>query len=87
VLSWASFGLVFALVVLAFGAAAQGLFPEAWSKVIPFGSVLVFLLALASLANLATGWNLLDARRAVEAWLEPRLQKRLYQWFGPSESS
>lgn len=52
---------------------ADGVFPESWSRLIPLGSALVFLLVLAGLASILGGWHLLLAR----AWLERRLRSRL----------
>jgi hypothetical protein len=83
--SWGGFGLLFIITLLACGAAAQGVFPASWSRVIPFGSVFVFLLALASLANLIAGWSLLDVRRSLAVRLESPLRQQLHKWFGPSD--
>lgn len=61
--SWVAFGVLCLLVLGACASAADGLFPKSWSKLIPLGSTLVFLLALASAVSLIGGWNLLTARR------------------------
>jgi hypothetical protein len=80
--SWLIFGLLALLVLGACASAANGLFPESWSKLIPLGSALVFLLALASAATLIGGWNLLGARRWVARKVLPAawsVLKRLFE--------
>jgi hypothetical protein len=71
------------LLLVACAAAAQGLFPSSWSRLIPLGSGLVFLLALSGVVNLVTGWNLLVSRRWVAARLMPPLREALRRWLAP----
>lgn len=85
-LSWVIFFLSAMILLFACAAAAEGLFPASWSRAIPFGSALVFVLALSGLASLLTGWNLLASRRSLAAYLEPRASRLLHRLFGPTES-
>ncbi len=84
-LSWAVFFVSAVILVIAFAAAAEGLFPASWLRAIPFGSALVFVLALSSLVSLLTGWNLRASRRSFAANLEPWASRLLHRWFGPTE--
>jgi hypothetical protein len=86
-ISWAAFSLAAVLLLLACAAAAQGLFPSSWSKLVPLGSALVFLLGLTGLASLFTGWNLLQGRSWFATRIEPAINGRLHRWFGPADSS
>jgi hypothetical protein len=85
-LSWAAFFVSAMILLIACAAAAEGLFPSSWSRTVPFGSALVFVLALSSLASLLTGWNLRASRRSFAAYLEPPISRLLHRWFGPAES-
>jgi hypothetical protein len=85
-LSWAAFFVSAMILVIGCVAAAEGLFPSSWSRVVPFGSALAFVLALSSLVSLLTGWNLLASRRSLAAHLEPWTSRLLHRWFGPAES-
>jgi hypothetical protein len=84
VISWAAFGVAVLFLLTACAAAAQGLFPSSWSKVVPLGSGLVFLLALSGVINLATGWNLLVSRTWLAARLGPHLREALRRWLSPA---
>lgn len=86
VISWTAFGFAVMLLVAACVAASQGLLPSSWSKLVPLGSGLVFLLALSGVVNLVTGWNLLVARTWFAANLTPRLRRALGRWFAPATS-
>ncbi len=85
--SWAAFGVAVVLLFAACAAAAQGVFPSSWSRVVPLGSALVFLLGLTGLISLATGWNLLVTRRWLAGRLQSPISHKLHQWFGPSDTS
>lgn len=85
-LSWAAFFVSATILLIACAAAAEGLFPSSWSRAVPFGSALVFVLALSNLVSLLTGWNLRSSRRSFAAHLEPRASRLLHRWFGPTES-
>jgi hypothetical protein len=84
--SWLAFGILLVVLLLACMAAAEGLFPASWSRLVPLGSAFVFLLALASAVNLVVGWNLLQAQRWLTTRLDPRIRTMLHSWFGFSET-
>jgi hypothetical protein len=83
VLSWIGFVACTALLVIACAAAAQGVFPASWSRVLPLASALVFVFGVSGLLSMVTGWNLLDARRASSSRLEPLVRRMLERWLSP----
>ena len=85
-ISWTAFGFALLLLIAACAAAAQGLFPSSWSKLVPLGSGLVFLLTLSGVVSLVTGWNFLVARTWLAANLTPRVRRTLRHWFAPATS-
>lgn len=85
--SWAAFGVAVILLFAACAAAAQGVFPSSWSRAIPLGSALVFLLGVSGLISMATGWNLLVSRQWLARRLQPVVSRKLRQWFGPPDAS
>jgi hypothetical protein len=87
VASWAAFVIALFVLLAACAAAAQGLFPASWSKVVPLGSALVFLLALGGIVSLVSGWNLLASRRWLAANLARPIGALLHRVFGATESA
>ncbi len=84
--SWIAFTLCALILLAAFAVAADGLFPASWSKLIPLGSALLFLLALGSLASLLNGWNLLAARRWLAGVLHRPSHRLIRRCFSEPEA-
>jgi hypothetical protein len=84
--SWAAFSAAVVFLFAACAAAAQGVFPSSWSRAIPLGSALVFLLGVSGLISLVTGWNLLISRQWLARRLQPPISGKLHQWFGPPDA-
>jgi hypothetical protein len=85
-ISWVFFAAGALFTVLACTAAAAGVFPSAWSRLIPLGSALAFLFGVGGVISFLTGWNLLMIRPRIAKYLKPRIARRLHAWFGPDGS-
>jgi hypothetical protein len=82
---WALFVVAFAVVVAGTGFATAGLFPDKWSKAIPFlASFFVVAAVAAGVASLAWGLSLRSIVDGTERLLHQRIERRLARLFTPS---
>lgn len=87
-LGWAAFVFAVVVVLLGTGFATQGLFPDAWSRAVPFLAFpLIGIVVIAGLASLIFGFSLRDLVPMVERRLQSPIEQRLRGWLMPESAN